>query len=197
MPRAEREEQMLDVAMSTFAANGFHAASMDDIAERVGVSKPMLYAYFGSKEGLYEATLRRAGSLLLERLLSAGGRMEDPGAQLRAGIAAFFAFVDDFRAEWSVLYREATGEAVVAQRVAQIRERIVAMTAAVITEVMRASGRRRRDAEPLAVAVVGAGESLANWWLRHPDEPRDRMADRLMDVVWLGLERATGPRPRA
>src|SRR5688500_7867062 len=66
MARADRERQMLQVAEQVFASRGYQAASMDEIAEQVGVSKPMLYAYFGSKDGLLLACIRRARAELHE-----------------------------------------------------------------------------------------------------------------------------------
>ena len=80
MPRERREQQILDVAGAIFARAGYHSASMDEIADAAGVSKPMLYAYFSSKEGLYLAYIKRAGGQLLERLVSARARDDAPGA---------------------------------------------------------------------------------------------------------------------
>src|SRR5205823_9229599 len=74
MPRPARERLILNVAGQVFAGVGYHSASMDEIAERAGVSKPMLYAYFGSKEGLYVAYVNRTGRELLARLSGAAGR---------------------------------------------------------------------------------------------------------------------------
>ena len=72
VPRAEREQSMLDAAGRAFAAHGFHAASMDAIAADAGISKPMLYNYFGSKQGLYVAFVERDGRELLESMRMAG-----------------------------------------------------------------------------------------------------------------------------
>src|SRR5579871_1040504 len=71
MPRAQRERLILDVADQVFARDGYHSASMDEIARRSGVSKPMLYSYFGSKEGLYVACIDRNGQELVARLQQA------------------------------------------------------------------------------------------------------------------------------
>ena len=81
MPRAEREDVMLHAAGQVFARSGFHDASMDDIAEAAGISKPMLYNYFGSKQGLYIAYLERSGRSLL-------AAMREAGAQELAGFGA-------------------------------------------------------------------------------------------------------------
>src|SRR5213080_3115010 len=98
VPRAVRERQMLEVAGRVFAARGFHDASMDEIAQGAGISKPMVYSYFGSKEGLYFAYIELAGQRLLERMAEAAAGVERSGevdarATLRATSLAFFAHV--------------------------------------------------------------------------------------------------------
>src|ERR1700733_1237521 len=106
MPRERREQEILDAAGAVFARAGYPLAPMDEIAEGAGVSKPMLYAYFGSKEGLYLAYIRRAGRELLERLVSAAPRDQHPSARLRARIMEFLAFVEEHRDGWRVLFGE-------------------------------------------------------------------------------------------
>src|SRR3954463_16390582 len=120
VPRAVREPQILEVAGRIFAARGYHAASMDEIAAQADVTKPLVYAYFGSKERLYVAYIEAAGRELLERM--GGARRErlegrraatDPAAppreRLRAGILEFLAFVAERRDGWQVLQSEAAG----------------------------------------------------------------------------------------
>ncbi len=98
MPRAEREAQILAVAEEVFADLGYQATTMDEIAERVGVTKPLIYDYFGSKDGLLIACVDRARTLLAEtteealRALPPEASVDDV---LRCGIAAFFDFIDD------------------------------------------------------------------------------------------------------
>src|SRR5205085_6392843 len=94
VPREQREQLILDVAGQVFARGGYHSASMDEIAQLADVSKPMLYAYFGSKEGLYAAYIDRTGRELLERLLKAAGADDSPGEALHARILEFLAFVE-------------------------------------------------------------------------------------------------------
>lgn len=182
MPRVQRERQILAVAGEVFAARGYHAASMDDIAERCDLSKPMLYAYFGSKEGLHAAYIDAAGQELLERIRSAASQELGPDERVRAGIDAFLAFVDEHRDGWAVLYSEAAGSAgAVAGQVVALRTRV----AETIGRLIEASvaGRRREPSpatlDALGHACVGAGESLANWWLAH------REVDRAMIAAWL------------
>jgi AcrR family transcriptional regulator len=191
VPRAEREEQMLDVAARVFAKHGYHAASMDEIAAAVGVSKPMLYAYFDSKEGLYLACIDRAGQDLLESMRRAAGVNVPPEERLWAGILAFFEFVDERRAGWSVLFNEASARGgPFAAEVAQLRARIAAIVDELLAEAAADHGVASVGpdmTEPIAHALVGAGESLANWWLEHPAETREAVALRLMNFAWVGL----------
>ena len=93
MPREQRERLILDVAGQVFARAGYESASMDEIAEEAGVSKPMLYAYFRSKEGLYLAYIERAGGELIERLVGAAPPDDHSTAGLKARITEFLAFV--------------------------------------------------------------------------------------------------------
>src|SRR5215469_8164926 len=106
MPRADRERQMMTVAEEVFADRGFVAASMDEIAERVGVSKPMLYEYFGSKEGLLAACIRGARAELLQVTSGAALREDSPEQMLRAGLVAYFRFIREHSKTWLLLNGE-------------------------------------------------------------------------------------------
>lgn len=191
-PVTPREALILETAGPIFAARGYNAASMDEIALAAGVSKPVLYSSFGSKDGLYFAYIERAGAELLGGIRAAGTTAGPPDVRLWAGTLAFFSFVDEYRDGWSVLFSElAAGGATRRREVAAVRRRIVEMVAVLFEEVVDGAGRSGADVggvEALAVAYVGAGESLANWWLEHPEESTEAVATRLMDVAWLGLD---------
>ncbi len=175
---------MLAVAGEAFAEHGFHAASMDAIAERADISKPMLYAYFGSKEGLYSAYMEQTGSELLAAMSAAVDPELEPGAQVLASMTAFLGFVDAHRPGWSVLQRElaAGGNGPVAAGVARVRAAIVKRMAGLL-----AGSLDPVLADALAHGFVGAGESLATWWLDHPEATLDEMAARIMEVGWVGV----------
>src|SRR3954453_17192996 len=100
MTRAGRERQMLDVAEEVFAEQGYGVASMEDIAVRVGLSKPMLYEYFGSKEGLLLAAIARARTELREVTERAVSRAESAEDVLRSGYHAYFAFNEAHKRSW-------------------------------------------------------------------------------------------------
>jgi AcrR family transcriptional regulator len=191
MPRQQREQLILDVAGRAFARAGYESASMDEIAELAGVSKPMLYAYFGSKEGLYLAYVERAGRELLDRLAGAIARGGPPASRLRAPIVEFLAFVEEHGDGWRVLFREAASSRPLAEQVAQLRERIAETIRRTIDSSRLEYPRLASDA--IAHAIVGAGESLANWWLEHPEIPRDQVAAWYLSVVQAVV---AGPSPR-
>jgi AcrR family transcriptional regulator len=190
--REAREREMLEVAGSVFARRGFHAASMDEIAEGAGVSKPMVYRYFGSKEQLYYAYVAAAGGRLLSRMrVAVAAAGDDPEERLSASARAFFAHVRENRDGWSVLFGElAARGAPFAREIVAVRERIVHGTADLFEEVLLQAGLDGSavgGTEPLAVAFVGAGESLGGWLLAHPEELAEAVAERLMNVAWEGL----------
>ncbi|MGH3888587.1 MAG: TetR/AcrR family transcriptional regulator [Pseudonocardiaceae bacterium] len=188
LPRQVRERQMLDAAVAVFSRRGFHLASMDDIAEVAGVSKPMIYAYLGSKDDLFIACIRREAQRLMELITAAvptGAAREE---RLRRGLLAFFEFVTEHRDGWIVLYRQARVHGTFAGEIAAARGRIIVMVAGLLASSSDDDARAR--AMPLAHALVGAAEALSDWGLDHPEEVPDTLATRLMDFVWTGLERA-------
>jgi AcrR family transcriptional regulator len=186
MPRAQREQLILDVAGVVFAREGYYSASMDEIASLADVSKPMLYAYFDSKEGLYVAYVDRTGRELLSRLESAAAGDLRPVERLRPRIIEFLTFVEEHRDGWRVLFGAVSSSRPLADEVAELRERIASavrrMLETAVGGVSR-SGLSGPASDALAHAIVGAGESLANWWLEHPEIARDRVVDWYVDLV--------------
>jgi AcrR family transcriptional regulator len=196
MPRPERERQMLEVAGRSFAARGFHAVSMDEIAKQAGVSKPMLYHYFGSKEGLYVAFVRQQGGVLLAGMRNASGLDASAAERLWAGTLAFLGYVDEHRPGWALLYREAVDQGgPLAAEIAELRARIAAIVHRLFVGV--AGSEPSGSSEALAHAFVGAGESVANWWLAHPDESREHMAQLLVRLASGALPGLGGPPSRS
>jgi AcrR family transcriptional regulator len=188
LPRAERESQMLDNAGRVFGRRGFHAASMDEIARACGVTKPMLYAYFKSKEGLFLAVVDRTGKALVssvEKLLA------EPDARKRLNLGAdlILDFIARDRHAWAVMYAEGLGDTAVAKHVAGYRNRIVQLTALTLGQARPASlatapGRQR--GELYAVGLIGAGEALARWWLdrqRISASELQAMGRRMVDAI--------------
>lgn len=192
LPRSVREPLILEVAGQAFAEGGYDHASMDRIADLAGVSKPMLYEYFGSKEGLYLAYVDRTGGELVERLGAAEARARaDAEARPRAVVRAFFSFVEQYRDGWTVLFRELTVRRPLGERVAAVRARIVEEVRRMIEDLE--PGLVAPASEAVAEALVGAGESLANWWLQRSDVSRDDVVDWYVGLAGAAL--AAAPRP--
>jgi AcrR family transcriptional regulator len=200
VPQTARKQLILDAAGQLFARGGYHASSMDEIAALADVSKPLLYAYFGSKEGLYVAYIDRSGRELEGRLLAASGSDDDPGSRVRAPIMEFLAFVEEHRDAWIVLYSELSSSRPLAEEVARLRHRN-----AEAIRVLLAGDRESRPSAALsspavdgvAHAIVGAGESLANWWLEHPEVPREEVGDWFVSLVYAAATAAARAPRRA
>src|SRR5688500_1994302 len=107
--REERGRQMLAEARRCFAERGFAAVSVDEIAAAVGVTKPMVYSYFGSKEGLFAAAVEQAGAELRASVARAAREDQPPDERIWHGLLAVFAFVDESAEAWDLLYPAGTG----------------------------------------------------------------------------------------
>lgn len=191
MPRAVREPLILDVAGQAFADAGYERASMDRIAELAGISKPMLYAYFDSKEGLYVAYIERTGRELVQRLVAADRRDAPHAIRLRALIDEFLAFVSEHRDGWTVLFHEFNGNRPPIELVGNLRGEVAAEIARMLQEGTPSwSGVAPPASDGVAHAIVGAGESLANWWLQHPSVPREQVTDWLVDLAQAAIASA-------
>jgi AcrR family transcriptional regulator len=198
MPRSVREQLILRVAGQVFAEGGYERASMDRIAALAEVSKPMLYAYFGSKEGLYLAYIERTGGELVQRLVTAdriGARPPNhpPTTRLRAVINEFLAFVQEHRDGWTVLLQELNARRPLAEQVAQLRSEVVDEVRRMLESAGESSalGLRPPASEGVAEAIVGAGEALANWWLKKPEVAREDVADWYVGLARAAISTAT------
>ncbi|WP_264934575.1 TetR/AcrR family transcriptional regulator [Streptomyces sp. A012304] len=192
MPRAVREQQMLDAAVEIFGRRGYMAASMDEIAELAGVSKPLVYLYLNSKEDLFTACIRREAKALVAAVRS-GVRTDLPAdRQLWEGLLAFFAHTARHPHAWSVLHLQARthGEPFAAE-VAAMREEIVAFVTQLIAVAARDAHRDPdlpdHEVAGLAEALVGAAESLAAWANATPGVTARQAAATLMNFAWAGL----------
>ncbi len=189
-------EQTLGVAHVLFAEHGYASVTMDEIATAVGVTKPLLYNYFGNKERLYIACMERAGDSLTATVAEAVAATASPGDALGAGIHAFFSFLDSDRAAWAVLFDETLprgGE--VADRIAAYRWRIAELVSG--SMLAQLPEDRRDDArvkvEALSIALLGAAEALARWWLRTEALSADAVAELLISTVEPGLRARSAP----
>ncbi|MGQ0632710.1 MAG: TetR/AcrR family transcriptional regulator [Sporichthyaceae bacterium] len=191
MPRAQREAEMLDAAEALFGEHGYAAASMDDIAARVGVSKPMLYHYYGSKERLFLACLRRARTSMREAILEGAGVTDSPEVQLYSAFVAWFTFIDAHPAIWTMVIDEGLFEfGAAADEVEAIRDEHMELIAVLIA-AHSPPGHIGDPAEieVIAAAVAGVGERVTRFRTRNPDLTPERTARHLMQLLWLGMGR--------
>jgi AcrR family transcriptional regulator len=189
VPRAVREEQLLEVAEQVFAQQGYQGTSIEDIARTAGVTRPVVYDHFGSKEGIYLACVRRARGELERLIDEAAGTSNDPAAQLWGGINAYFEFVERHGGAWDVLFGQGSAVAgPAAEEVTRQRFATVQGIAGLLKPFVSNEEVDDRAIEALAHALSGSGEQLAKWWRHNPDLTREQVAGYHMAFAWLGLE---------
>lgn len=185
LPRAVREQQMLDAAVDSFSANGFHDTSMDTIAAAAKISKPMLYLYYGSKEELFAACIAREGVRFVEAIAPAGNPSLSPHEQVSVALKSFLDFVDHNRRSWRVLYRQAIAQQAFASQVESSRERLIELTAKLL-ESSTKNPDPGTNFNIMAVALIGAGEAVADR-IADGQIAVDEAAELLDNLAWRGL----------
>jgi AcrR family transcriptional regulator len=192
MAAADRRATILDAARTAFAEGGFHQTSLDAVAEAAGVSKALIYEHFASKRELYVAMLEMHVEELIERIGSAVSAAEEPEERMLSGLEAFFGFVEERRGAWRILFRN-PGDPDVAVYMDRLRDgvagAIVALMSEEATRAFPDVPERDRVIQMTAQQLVGAMQSLADWWDLHRDVPRDDVLQVAMDFAWMGQER--------
>lgn len=190
VPRAEREEQILAVAIDEFATGGYAGASMAVIARRAGISKPLIYQYFGSKDGLYLACLHHVAGALLARLELARLEQDDSVASRVHTLQAIFEALEPQRSAWRLLYdttMPTTGR--IAEAALAYQNRTAELAASGSQRFLRSRGQGSTlDASALSAAWMGLVNALVGWWLEHPEEPAASMTRRCYRLIAAVLE---------
>jgi AcrR family transcriptional regulator len=192
LPAQQRRTQLLSVAIEVFAERGFHATSMDEIAEAAGVTKPVLYQHFPSKRALYRELLDDVDAQLVTRLVEATAGAASGRERVQDGFAAYFRFVAENRAAFRLLFgasvRNDAEFAVVAEGAI---DRIAALIATLI-DIEAPAGHRR----VLAHAIVGMAEATSRRLTNDDaeDDP-DRLAGWLAEMAWFGLRGVRAEEP--
>ena len=185
IPRAIREQQMLNSAIRVFSDLGYRSASMDAIARDASISKPMLYLYYGSKEELFTACVVRESGRLIDQLTSAATGSTGPRDRLESVVAAFLDYVDQHTDSWNVVYRQAVAEPAFAEEVEKTRSVLVDLTADLLAQ-NSVDKRSREVLEVVATALVGAGEAVADR-VAHRSIPTSVAAGVVVELAWRGL----------
>ena len=189
LPAAERRRQLLDEALEVFAARGFHATSMSDVAEAAGVTKPVLYQHFASKRHLYLELLDDVGGQLQSSIVEATGAAEGPRQQVEAGFAAYFRHVSAHRSAFTLLFGSgARLDGEFTEAVERVEVAIAAAVAGLIDADIDDLHRRI-----LAFGVIGLAESTSRHWIAEDlDLDPDLLARQVGALAWAGL-RGVGP----
>jgi AcrR family transcriptional regulator len=189
----ERRNAILTAAMEVFAGRGYHGASIDGIAQAAGISKALIYEHFASKRDLHGSLLEAHTAELFDRLAASAALGGEPEPRLRRGLDTFFAFVEEHREAWRMLFRDA-----IDPDVADQMQRVQGQATALIAALMAAEPgvtpsedpADQRLVEMLAQQLSGAMQALANWWFDHQDVPRAQLVEAAVEFAWEGLERA-------
>ena len=185
VPRAVRERQLVELAGELFSERGYQRASMDELARRAGVTKPVVYELFGSKDGLFRACLERSAERLAAGVAQAARAESDPEARLRAGGLAFLRFAADHREAWQLMM-----EGRFSDTATEVRRRQAALVVDLLEETA-APDVDRHELEVAAHAVNSAYEGVAHWMWEHPDVPLEQLSDWTVELLLPGLRRFT------
>ncbi|ADD44232.1 TetR/AcrR family transcriptional regulator [Stackebrandtia nassauensis] len=188
MPRTERRRQLLDSAREEFVARGYHNTAMDDIAERAGVSKPVLYQHFPGKMDLYLALLDTHGEALVETVRTAMESTSDNKQRVHRAMQAYFDFVDAQGEAFRLVFEsDLRNEPAVAERVDRVSRDC---GSAIAETIMGDTGVDRQRAELLAIGLTGAAEMAARRWLASKRAvPKEEAVQLLATLSWRGISK--------
>ncbi|WP_156754705.1 TetR/AcrR family transcriptional regulator [Actinokineospora sp. G85] len=186
LPRTARRAQLLAAAQDVFAANGYHAAGMDEIAERAGVSKPVLYQHFPGKLELYMALLDKHVDELIRRVTEAMDSTTDNKVRVRNAVGAYFDFVDNESQAFRLVFEsDLRGEPLVQDAV----DRATSSSVDAITATITAdAGLDEPRARLLAVGLVGVSQVAAMAWLSDNRQlPKEDAVNLISSLAWRGI----------
>ena len=192
LPASARRRQLLDAALDAFADRGFHATSMNDVADAAGVTKPVLYQHFGSKRALYQELLDDVAATLEARIHEATATAS-PRSQVEAGFRAYFTFVAERRSRFTLLFgsgarRDAEFSGTVSRLEASVAEWVASLIDADLDDAHRRT---------LAYGIVGLAEATSRYWISGAlDLDPEAMSAQAADLAWKGL-RGVERLPRA
>ena len=185
LPAAERRSQLLDTAVEVFARDGFHATSMNDIAEAAGVTKPVLYQHFSSKRDLFIELLTEIGDELRDTIAKATADAAGPRQQIENGFRAYFSYVGDHTDAYRVLFGSGARRD---SEFASFAKAVEDSIATVIAELIVVDGEPVENRVLLAHSIVGMTEATSRYWLAHDRTPDiDTLAEQLARLAWSGM----------
>ncbi|MEU0565942.1 TetR/AcrR family transcriptional regulator [Nonomuraea sp. NPDC005983] len=186
LPRLARRRQLLSAAQEVFVENGYHAAAMDEIADRAGVSKPVLYQHFPGKLELYLALLDLHVDDMINRCRDALASTHENKLRVQATFSAFFDFVSTQGEAFRLVFEsDLRNVAPVRQRVERSLRECAEMVSAVIQED---TGCTSDEAHLLGIGLVGMAEVSARYWVTtHGSIPKDAAEQLMARLAWRGI----------
>jgi len=186
LPRDERRAQLLSAALESFTASGYHAASMDEIAERANVSKPVLYQHFPSKLDLYLAVLDLHIDSLVFSIQKAIASTSENKNRVKATIDAYFGFIEGEGEAFRLLFESDMSVE------PQVRERLERMTydcaVAVSAVISVDTGLPKDEAMILAIGLIGCAQISARHWLEKGGKiDRSQASALVTSLMWRGI----------
>ena len=186
MTAEARREQLIDVAREVFAERGFTAASVEEIADRAGVSKPVVYEHFGGKDGLYSVVVEREVAILLERIVSALQETKDARRAVENATDAFLGYIESNREGFQILVRDApVGTS--SGTLPSLLDDVAGNAESLLAEHFSVRGYDVSLAPLYARALVGMVAVTGQWWLQTGQPSRQEVAAHLVNLAWHGL----------
>ncbi|CCH77023.1 putative transcriptional regulator [Nostocoides japonicum T1-X7] len=195
MARADREAQLLDVAEEVFSTKGYASATVEEIAERAGITKPVIYDHFGSKDGLLAATIARAREELHDRTVHVWRSLPpDAGPEegMRRSVRAFFDFIDAHRGVFALIQQEGGRGTAVATGVEAVRTEQADLAVRILSRAAGLQDVPEWVLRGYAEVVGGTCERVAVWRLRTPGMSAEDATEIVMTVTWHGLSSVLG-----
>ncbi len=186
MTGTQRREQLLDVGRALFAERGFDGTSVEEVATRAGVSKPVVYEHFGGKEGLYAVGVAREVQRLVTSF-TAALTGESPKQLLEQATLALLSYVEDESDGFRILVRESPAPLADAGGFATIISDVATQVEHILARQFAVRGHRTTLAALYSQALVGQVALVGQWWLDDRELPRDEVAAHLVNLAWNGL----------
>ena len=185
LPRLARRRQLLDAAMEVFVARGYHAAAMDEIAERAGVSKPVLYQHFPGKQELYLALLDESVESLVDTVRTALRSTNENRQRVNATFSAYFEYVAEHRGTFRLVFESDFNDPAVRERLDTADRECADMISQVIKED---AGLADDEAHLLGIAFVGMAQVSARYWVNTLGTiPRETAEQLVARLAWRGI----------
>ncbi|WP_243795926.1 TetR/AcrR family transcriptional regulator [Saccharopolyspora gloriosae] len=185
MTGEERRQQLLDVARALFAEKGFEAASIEEIAHRAGVSKPVVYEHFGGKEGIYAVVVDREMRALLDSMVSALSAGH-PRALLEQAAGALLEYIDTSTDGFRILVRDSPVASTTGTFSSLLND-IASQVEHILGLQFTAKGYDAKLAPLYSQALVGMVALVGQWWLEARKPKKDEVAAHLVNIAWNGL----------